>query len=222
MKVTLEAKHGTSLTLATGRAMLDSSELLLDSMVGPTAIKNLHADLTELMASKEYKAWANPAPAAKKTSKPVKKHAKPDPKASTAKRAAAGKAPNATSTSSASKKQSAATETRSLSRNEPSSEAKVSLQPTASRTTKPKVGGKGSPEPPQSHVNAAPVNERPRTGSMTTAEQEEAVLEAGGALTPRLYGEPSHAEQTEVVKTKVRRGRPLKTRPTVAGEVAEG
>lgn len=211
MKVTLEAKHGTSLTLWGGRATLDSSELLLDSMVGPTAIKNLHADLTELMASKEYKTWANPAPLAKKTSKPVKKHAKPVPKASTAKRAVAGRAATTRSVSTSLKR------------------GAYSAQTTQGQ----------SPESTASPVNAAPVNERPRTGSMTTAEQNEAVLEAGGTITP-LVSCMTVAEQDEVarqagiltgnaivehlktVKTKVRRGRPRKTRPTVAGEVAEG
>lgn len=209
MKVILAAKHGTELELGYKTAHLTGVDTaLLAANVLPGDVSNLHADLTELMASKEYKAWANPAPLAKKTSKPVKKHAKPVPKApSTAKRAVAGKAQNATSTRSVSKKPSASTETNS------------------------RHGSGTLSESPESHVNAMPVNERPRTGSMTTAEQDEAVLEAGGTITlPPTSEAPEgfaahtdHAmEHAKAVKTNVRRGRPRKTRPTVAGEVAEG
>lgn len=208
MKVILAAKHGTELELGYKTAHLTGVDTaLLAANVLPGDVSNLHADLTELMASKEYKAWANPAPPAKtKTFKT--RNVKTAPKAQTSTRPAS-------------------TSLTSHSGDGASKGPKAKASPTgkstgstglvrSARKASSIISGKDSSEAPQSRVNAAPVNERPRTGSMTTAEQDEAVLEAGGTIIA-----PS-PDDGPPVTIKVRRGRPRKTRPTVAGEVAEG
>lgn len=159
MKVTLEAKNGTSLVIDGKSAALDSSTVaFLGSDIGPTNIEHLHADLTEIMASKEYKVWAVPPAAKRKATR------------------------------------------------KPKLDKSVKRRPGRPRKTT------------QSPVNGSAANGETQPHSLTMAEQEDLAEQAAehnrGFGTPPLAGEQ--------VKTKLRRGRPRKVRPTVAGEAAAG